>query len=120
MRFIIIVSVLWLAGSMAAVAAELDGWDRAYDPATRTRFIPLQLIIGGEWNGERTITYPVGTFGELIDHGSIWVGPRKWTHPRTGEELIARPALCRVRPTSFGRRDGPDRRRTKPSPWVLP
>src|SRR4029450_5567931 len=88
MRFIIIVSVLWLAGSMAAVAAELDGWDRAYDPATRTRFIPLQLIIGGEWNGEHTITYPVGTFGELIDHGSIWGGPREGTPPRTGEELI--------------------------------
>src|SRR4029453_6062374 len=88
MRFIIIVSVLGLAGSRVAVAAEPDGWDRAYDPATRTRFIPLQLIIGGEWNGERTITHPVGTLGELIHHGSMWVGPRKRPHPRTGEELI--------------------------------
>jgi hypothetical protein len=88
MRLPTIASVLWLAGAVAAFAAEPDGWDRAYDPTTRRRFIPLQLIIGGEWNGERTITYPVGTFGELVDHGSIWVGPRKWTHPKTGEELI--------------------------------
>ena len=73
---------------MAVRAAEPDGWDRAYDPATATQFIPLQLIIGGVWNGERTITYPEGTFGELVDHGSIWVGPRKWIHPKTGEALI--------------------------------
>jgi len=87
-RLLAIVSSLLLAGSAAAFAAEPDGWDRAYDPATRTRFIPLQLIIGGEWNGERTITYPTGTFGELVEHGSIWVGPKKWTHPKTGEALI--------------------------------
>jgi hypothetical protein len=66
MRLVVIASVLWLAGSAVANTAEPDGWDRAYDPATRTRFIPLQLIIGGAWNGERTITYPTGTFGELV------------------------------------------------------
>lgn len=83
-----IISSLLLASAVMALAAEPDAWDRAYDPATRTRFIPLQLIIGGEWNGERTITYPKGMFGELIDHGSIWVGPKTWTHPRTGQSLI--------------------------------
>jgi hypothetical protein len=84
-RLPVIVAALLLSAN--AVAAEPDVWDRAYDPATGKRFIPLQLIIGGEWNGERTITYPAGTFGELVDHGSIWVGPRQWTHPRTGEVL---------------------------------
>jgi hypothetical protein len=70
-------------------AADPDIWDRAYDPVTGTRFIPLQLIIGGKWDGERTITYPSGTFGEFVSHGSVWSGPRSWQHPKTGESLIA-------------------------------
>ena len=82
-----VASSLLLASAVLALAAEPDAWDRAYDPTTRTRFIPLQLIIGGAWNGERTITYPTGTFGELVEHGSIWVGPKPWTHPKTGEVL---------------------------------
>ena len=85
MRRLALVAIFLLAGS--AMAAGPDGWDRAYDPATGTRFIPLQLIVGGEWDGERTITYPKGTYAELIEHGSVWVGPRSWTHPRTGETL---------------------------------
>jgi hypothetical protein len=87
-RLLAIASGLLLAGSVAAFAAEPDGWDRAYDSATGKRFIPLQLIMGGAWDGERAITYPKGTFAELVDHGSVWVGPRKWTNPKTGEELI--------------------------------
>ena len=83
------IAVSLLFSAVATVrAADVDAWDRAYDPATGRRFIPLQLIIGGEWNGERTITYPSGTFAELVDHGSIWLGPRKWTHPKTGEALM--------------------------------
>jgi hypothetical protein len=78
-------AILVLSG--AALAAEPDGWDRAYDPTAGARFIPLQLIIGGDWNGERTITYPAGTFGELVEHGSVWVGPKTWSHPKTGETL---------------------------------
>lgn len=87
-RFLAIASSLLLAAVATAHAADVDGWDRAYDPTTGRRFIPLQLIIGGVWDGERTITYPSGTFAELVDHGSIWVGPRTWTHPRTGEVLV--------------------------------
>jgi len=86
-RFLAVASSLLVAAATTARAAEPDGWDRAYDPATGARFIPLQLIIGGEWKGERTITYPAGTFGKLVDHGSIWVGPKKWIHPKTGEAL---------------------------------
>jgi hypothetical protein len=69
-----------------AGAAEPDIWDRAYDAVSGTRVIPLQLIIGGAWDGERTITYPAGTFGELVGD-SVWQGPRRWTHPKTGETL---------------------------------
>jgi len=54
-----------------------------------TRYIPLQLIIGDTWNGEQSITYPVGRFVEGVRDGapSIWVGPKQWLHPKTGRTL---------------------------------
>jgi hypothetical protein len=53
------------------------------------RFIPLQLIIGDHWDGVPAITYPVGSFTEGVEQrgASTWVGPRQWTHPRTGKTL---------------------------------
>jgi hypothetical protein len=30
-------------------------WDSAYDPATRKRFIPVELWTGGEWDGSRVL-----------------------------------------------------------------
>ena len=86
-RHLAIACSLLIAVVGTAQAADVDAWHRAFDPATGRRFIPLQLIIGGEWNGERTINYPSGTFAELVDHGSVWVGPRNWIHPKTGESL---------------------------------
>src|SRR5258708_34370892 len=71
----------FLAGSLPRMAWVAD----AAEPASR--FLPLQLIIGGEWDGQNTITYPSGRFGELVQGGSIWVGPKQWTHPKTGEVL---------------------------------
>ncbi len=54
-----------------------------------TRFIPLELIVGANWSGEQTITYPAGTFTEGVEQGSasVWVGPRQWTHPKTGRTM---------------------------------
>ncbi len=61
----------------------------AQSESPATRFIPLQLIIGDSWNGEHSITYPVGSFTEGVDQrgASTWVGPRQWVHPRTGTTL---------------------------------
>ncbi|MDP1837211.1 MAG: hypothetical protein Q8N31_15050 [Reyranella sp.] len=87
LRLPVTILALLLALAAVARAAEPDSWDRAYDAATGRRFIPLQLVIGGAWDGERTITYPVGTFAAWNEHGSVWVGPKNWTHPRTGETL---------------------------------
>jgi hypothetical protein len=78
LRLILAASVLLLAADPARAAL---------GDAAGSRFIPLQLIIGGEWNGEAAITYPGGTFSESVDHGSVWVGPRPWTHPKTGETM---------------------------------
>jgi hypothetical protein len=69
-----------------AAAGESDVWQRAYDAASGTRFIPLQLILGGVWDGERAITYPAGTFSQTAG-GSTWSGPEPWLHPRTGASL---------------------------------
>lgn len=72
--------------AIVASPARADVWDDAYEPLTRTRFIPLELILGARWNGSRTISYPQGTFRQEAG-GSTWVGPRKWTHPVTGARL---------------------------------
>lgn len=61
----------------------------AWAQAAAERFIPLQLIIGDRWNGERVITYPSGRFVEGLRRGSpsVWVGPKRWVHPKTQREL---------------------------------
>ena len=81
------VGALCFVLTFQAAVAVADVWDSAYDEARGRRFIPLQLVIGGDWNGERTISYPSGTFHELVEYGSTWTGPRQWTHPKTGEVL---------------------------------
>jgi hypothetical protein len=69
------------AGSLHA-----DVWDDAYDASTGTRFIPIELILGAAWNGNRSITHPSGTFRQTVG-GSTWEGPEKWMHPVTGRSL---------------------------------
>src|ERR1700731_2815721 len=63
------------------------GAGRAEAPVSR--YIPLQLIIGDTWNGEHSITYPVGRFTEGVEGrgASTWSGPRQWSHPKTGRSL---------------------------------
>lgn len=64
-------------------------WEAAYDPATQTRFLPLELILGGDWNGIRELTLPAGRFVESIRYGaSTWTGPTAWRHRDTGETLM--------------------------------
>src|SRR5262245_45384954 len=36
-------------------AVEWPPWQRAYDPATRTRFIPVELWTGASWDGTQEI-----------------------------------------------------------------
>lgn len=67
-------------------AAWADVWDDAHDAASGTRFIPLELILGAPWAGERVVTYPKGTFRQTAG-GSTWEGPAEWTHPITGKSL---------------------------------
>ena len=50
---LLIALCLTLAG--AARAEDWSAWQRAYDPATRTRFIPVELWTGAPWDGTQEI-----------------------------------------------------------------
>ena len=68
-----------------AVLGPKDVWDAAMDPATQTRFIPMQLIVPGTWDGERRIELPPA--GRHDAEGTVWTGPEEWRHPQTGQTL---------------------------------
>ena len=52
------------------------------------RYIPLELILGAQWDGQQQIAYPQGAFAEFVaTTPSTWTGPRPWQHPKTGETL---------------------------------
>ena len=75
--------VAWATSSRAAD----DVWAQSYDATTRTRYIPLELILGAEWNGAREIVMPRGSFTEGVTRDpSTWHGPSQWQHPDTGEQ----------------------------------
>ena len=50
-----LLSVLCLALAGPAGAEDWSAWQRAYDPATRTRFIPVELWTGAPWDGTQEI-----------------------------------------------------------------
>lgn len=60
-------------------------WDDAYDQATQSRFIPMQLIVPGAWDGIRKISLP--TASEADGEGTVWTGPQEWRNPYTGQML---------------------------------
>lgn len=83
------------AASAPAVAAEWPtatlgpkaAWEAATDPAAQSRFIPMQLIVPGVWDGSRRIDMPTATGSDF--EGSAWTGPQEWRHPVTGQVLAA-------------------------------
>ena len=81
-------TVLMLLVGMAG-AADLSKWATAYDPApaTRTRFIPIELWTGGTWSGVRELRLTparliFGKRGEKSIVGPVW-----WTRPGTRAAL---------------------------------
>ncbi len=60
-------------------------WDAQSDPATHTRFIPMQLIVPGVWDGSQRIELPPARNYEAEE--TVWNGPQAWTNPYTGETL---------------------------------
>jgi hypothetical protein len=68
-------------------AADLSKWAASYDPAAKTRFIPVELWTGGEWDGSRELKMSPAnlTFGKRGDKHIG--GPVSWTRPANGETL---------------------------------
>lgn len=65
------------APALAEWPTELIGdraaWDQAFDAATRTRFIPLQLILPRPWDGARVLEVRPTDHRDVS--GDLWSGP---------------------------------------------
>jgi hypothetical protein len=63
--------------------ASADVWSDSYDPATKTRFIPVELWTGSKWDGQRTINQPQAN---LRFNGNKTIrGLYDWKDPLTGQ-----------------------------------
>jgi hypothetical protein len=98
--------VFWVALAGAAHADDWSAWQRAYDPATRTRFIPVELWTGGAWDGTQEIrmapaALDFGRRGEKSIKGPLaWNGIE--VYERLNEGKLQRFAL-RTDRTGLGR-----------------
>jgi hypothetical protein len=64
--------------------SEAQAWAKSYDPATKRRFIPVELWTGSPWSGKREIVLGKADLifgdyreGNLNKHVS---GPKQWHH----------------------------------------
>ena len=75
--------------SLAGVARAEDWsvWQRAYDPATRTRFLPVELWTGAPWDGTQEIRMAPAAleFGRRGDKNIK--GPTTWNGIQVYERL---------------------------------
>ena len=60
-------------------------WEAATDQITQTRFVPMQLIVPGAWDGTHRIDLPIAT--KFDAEGTVWTGPEEWRNPYTGQLL---------------------------------
>jgi len=68
-------------------SADLSKWAASFDAATRTRFIPVELWTGAEWDGttELRLNRAHLAFGQRGEKRIT--GPVQWTRPGTGETI---------------------------------
>lgn len=71
----------------AVHGADLSKWAASYDPGTKTRFIPVELWTGGEWDGGRELKMTPAnlSFGKHAEKSVS--GPIPWKRPGSGETL---------------------------------
>jgi hypothetical protein len=81
------VLILAFVAGGTAHAADLSNWAASYDPSTKTRFIPLELWTGGEWNGSRELRMTSAnlSFGKRGEKRIV--GPVAWKRPGSGETM---------------------------------
>ena len=91
----LLLAALCLALAGAARADDWSAWQRAYDPATRTRFIPVELWSGAPWDGKQEIRMAPAAldFGERGD--KYIKGPLVWNGIEVYERLSRQDVLQR-------------------------
>jgi hypothetical protein len=72
---------LFLSLPLAVLAADSAVWATGYDAATQTRFIPVELWTGAEWDGKREIRMGKAelVFGDRAQKRIV--GPIAYTRP---------------------------------------
>jgi hypothetical protein len=68
-------------------ALDLAKWAASHDPITQTRFIPIELWTGAEWDGTRELTLSRASLSFGKRNEKRITGPVAWTRPGTGETL---------------------------------
>ena len=83
--FGVLLTTIALTGE--SYAADLSKWAASYDPATNTRFIPIELWTGGEWNGSRDLKMTPAnlSFGKRGEKRIS--GPVAWKRPGSAETI---------------------------------
>lgn len=81
----VLIPMLLVGG--APYAADLSEWAASYDPATKTRFIPVELWTGGEWDGSRDLKMTSANLSFGMRGEKRVSGPVLWTRPSTDETI---------------------------------
>jgi hypothetical protein len=76
-----------LLSSGASDAVDLSKWAASYDASLKTRFIPIELWIGSEWDGTRELKLSRANLYFGKGGEKRITGPVAWTRPGTGEVL---------------------------------
>ena len=81
------VSAGMLALVGASSAADLSKWAASYEAVTQTRFIPVELWTGADWDGKRELRMTATdlSFGKRGEKRIA--GPLPWQRPSTGETI---------------------------------
>lgn len=76
-----------LLAACGARAAGMAAWDAAYDASTATRFIPVDLWTGGQWDGTRELRFNAAdlSFGKRGEKRIR--GPIDWVRTGSGETI---------------------------------
>jgi hypothetical protein len=86
-RLAALLGALCLLPPCGARAQDLSVWRQAYDPATRTRFIPVELWTGSAWDGAREIRMAPAAL-EFGRRGEKSIkGPLDWNGMQVYERL---------------------------------
>jgi len=83
----LLLAALCLVLAGAARADDWSAWQRAYDPATRTRFIPVELWTGAPWDGTQEIRMAPAAL-EFEQRGDKSIeGPTTWNFIQVYERV---------------------------------